>query len=186
MSLHSIGLTPLIEAIESGDGEWEEAEMRWIAYYRASGARLWNTTDGGDGLLNWGTPETRSAQSRKREAALTSEQRATREHRRQSSLTPEGRRAIAIRREANKTPEDRSARARHAALVLSSRQTPDQRRTQMENLLAKNALRTPEQHRDAAKKRLANMAPERRVAIANKTWATRRVNAAIQAQRAQG
>jgi hypothetical protein len=75
LSLHGIGLTPLIEAIESGSGEgWAAAERRWIAYYRAAGARLTNATDGGEGVVGWGTPEQRSGAAKKAIAAQTPEQ----------------------------------------------------------------------------------------------------------------
>lgn len=37
---------------ECGEPAWAEAERRWIAHYRALGARLTNSCDGGDGMLN--------------------------------------------------------------------------------------------------------------------------------------
>jgi len=92
-SLLSVGLTPLIEVVESGSGDgWEDAERRWIAFYRSRGARLWNTTDGGEGVPGWGTPEQRSAQ--KRFATVTAEQRSTSVRKGRENLTPEQRTAI--------------------------------------------------------------------------------------------
>ena len=77
MSLVSIGLTPIIEVIESGTGEgWGEAERKWIARYRAQGARLVNGTDGGDGVPGWGTPEQRSAIRKAVHAQRTPEERS--------------------------------------------------------------------------------------------------------------
>lgn len=57
-ALGSIGLSPTIEALEAIDGDWQAAERRWIAHYRALGADLCNHTDGGEGLTN-ASPETR-------------------------------------------------------------------------------------------------------------------------------
>ncbi len=46
-SLAECGLAPDLEIAESGVGDtWAEAERRWIAHYRANGARLVNVTDG--------------------------------------------------------------------------------------------------------------------------------------------
>lgn len=47
--LLSLGLRPIIEVIEFGDGDWQEAERRWIRHYRENGASLTNMTNGGDG-----------------------------------------------------------------------------------------------------------------------------------------
>ena len=66
LSLLAIGLRPAMEVIESGTGSgWGEAEQRWIAAFRAKGARLTNATDGGEGTVGYcPTPETRELQSR--------------------------------------------------------------------------------------------------------------------------
>jgi hypothetical protein len=50
-SLIAKGEKPVMKIIEtiSFDGDWEEAERRWIVFYREQGARLTNLTDGGDG-----------------------------------------------------------------------------------------------------------------------------------------
>ena len=47
-----LGTLPVIEAIETCDNDGSDSERRWIALYRSSGARLVNTTDGGEGCLN--------------------------------------------------------------------------------------------------------------------------------------
>ena len=51
LSLLDRGLEPEMLVIEEvpADGNRVEAERRWIAHYRAEGARLANLTDGGDG-----------------------------------------------------------------------------------------------------------------------------------------
>lgn len=54
-SLQSDPLLTVLEVIE--DGTADKAERRWIAYFRASGARLLNFTDGGEGAFSL-TPET--------------------------------------------------------------------------------------------------------------------------------
>ena len=79
-----------MDIIETGSGEgWVEAERRWIAFYRASGARLTNDTDGGDGAPGRGTPEVRSAIMKKANASRTSEQRTAAGKKAKASLTPE-------------------------------------------------------------------------------------------------
>lgn len=51
-SLLDVGSMPAAEAIETvpADGDWPEAEKRWIAHFRAEGADLVNSTDGGPGI----------------------------------------------------------------------------------------------------------------------------------------
>jgi hypothetical protein len=79
LSLVSIGLHPLLEIIESGSGDgWANAERRWIAFYRASGARLVNGTDGVEGAPGRGTPEQRSScsfESKREPVTRTAERR---------------------------------------------------------------------------------------------------------------
>lgn len=63
--LLALGLRPVYQIIEQGTGDWQEAEQRWIAYYRAQGARLTNMTDGGDGTPGlYPSQETRDKMSR--------------------------------------------------------------------------------------------------------------------------
>ncbi len=51
------GMRPELHIIESGFGEGgPEAEIRWIAHYRAAGARLTNLTDGGMGTNGYCPP----------------------------------------------------------------------------------------------------------------------------------
>lgn len=47
------GLRPKMIIVEGPTLEWEEAERRWIAHYRAQNARLTNLTDGGEGLTGY-------------------------------------------------------------------------------------------------------------------------------------
>ena len=51
-TIYENGLKPMIEIFEIvlANGDWVEAEKRWIAHWRMSGARLTNLTDGGEGL----------------------------------------------------------------------------------------------------------------------------------------
>lgn len=47
------GHKPEIHFIDQGQGDWQEAEKKWIAHYKAQGANLTNSTDGGEGMLGW-------------------------------------------------------------------------------------------------------------------------------------
>jgi hypothetical protein len=48
--LLALGLRPDISRVGfAWDDDWVEAEQRWVAHYRAAGARLTNLTDGGEG-----------------------------------------------------------------------------------------------------------------------------------------
>ncbi len=185
--LLSIGLHPILEVIESGAGEgWQDAERRWIVYYRQKGARLLNSTDGGEGVPGrapWGTPEERSATAAKREAAKTADQRSRTTAKARAVMTPERRRAAAkeywakIPREdrsarlkqawATMTPEALSARGKHAQASL----THEQRSV----IAKKRSARVPaEQRRAVALKREAAKTPEQRSASARKREANRR------------
>lgn len=48
-SLTSLGLRPIATVVESGCGDWQEAEKRWIAHHLSIGTKLTNMTIGGDG-----------------------------------------------------------------------------------------------------------------------------------------
>jgi len=51
--LCSQGLEPELRILEEAkEDNWEEAECKWIAYYRGQGIDLCNHTDGGDGVHN--------------------------------------------------------------------------------------------------------------------------------------
>lgn len=47
--LIAAGLEPWVAVLESGDGDWDEAEKFWIQKLRSEGANLTNQTEGGDG-----------------------------------------------------------------------------------------------------------------------------------------
>jgi len=53
VQLENEGLRPLYWVLESGTGNWAEAEQRWIAFYRAEDAQLTNLTDGGEGIVGY-------------------------------------------------------------------------------------------------------------------------------------
>lgn len=55
--LLALELRPILQILETNTGNWQEAEQRWIAYYRAAGARLTNLSDGGEGTPGVPMPE---------------------------------------------------------------------------------------------------------------------------------
>lgn len=48
-SLVAKGLEPIVDILETGTGDWEAAERRWIKELRAAGCRLTNIVEGGGG-----------------------------------------------------------------------------------------------------------------------------------------
>lgn len=94
-ALLDAGMRPLVRVLEEGQGEWKDAEVRWIALALDGGEDLPNATSGGDGLTGlsvdgrrrlseyrkalWADPESRAAlmasytpeRGRKISAALT-------------------------------------------------------------------------------------------------------------------
>lgn len=89
--LLAAGLEPEITVVQRCESlaELADAERAHIASARASGARLTNATDGGDGIGGWKhTPESRE----KIRAALTGKPKSA-EHRRNSGLAQRGRKA---------------------------------------------------------------------------------------------
>lgn len=80
LSLLDAGVAPDMAVIETvpGGGDRAGAERRWIAHYRAAGARLTNLTDGGEGAFGYQmTPEARAYISAHRKAyGITPETRA--------------------------------------------------------------------------------------------------------------
>jgi hypothetical protein len=56
------GLHPVVEILEINPVDWQHAERKWIAHFRALDADLCNHTDGGEGLHN-PTIETRAKMS---------------------------------------------------------------------------------------------------------------------------
>lgn len=80
--LRADGLRPQMIILEENPIDWAEAERRWIAHYRAAGARLTNLTDGGEGTLGYNPPaETRqrmseAAKRRPKESPEITEKRA--------------------------------------------------------------------------------------------------------------
>ena len=73
-SLIANGLKPVMDILESGSGDWAEAERRWIARFRAEG-NLINRTDGGDGVPGLeAKPESRLKMSLAAKARAMSEE----------------------------------------------------------------------------------------------------------------
>jgi hypothetical protein len=175
MSLLGSGLTPLIEVIESGDGAgYKDAERRWIAFYRANGARLVNGTDGGDGTPGWGTHEQRSEVAKKRDAKLSPAERSARSKKGAdlfiASRTPEQRSQWSEAQRAKTTPEQLSEWAKKAWAGM----TPEQR-TELRKKTAENIA--PEQFTAAGKKAYATKTAEQRAAFSRagnaKRWAAK-------------
>lgn len=52
-------LAPEVVILEMGTGDWERAEVKWIAHFRSTGCDLTNATAGGEGLHD-PSPETRA------------------------------------------------------------------------------------------------------------------------------
>ena len=206
LSLLSIGLSPVIEEVERGSGDgWPEAEQRWIAFYRAQGARLWNATEGGEGVIGeaarkyarerWAarTPEERSAIAQKIHANELPGQRAewmkkARETQTREQLSSNGKRGGALSC-LNQTAEQLSTRSSKANTTRWARMTPEERAEAIKTMHAPltwevrsaaakagKAKMSPEQRSAAVKKRAANMTPEQRSAIAQKAWRTKRQN----------
>lgn len=201
-SLLTIGLLPQMEALESGTGDgWQEAERRWIAFYRAKGAALVNGTEGGEGVVGWGTPEQlsmrgkraqagmsaeeRSANAKKRAAKIPPERRSAIAKRRQAALGDERRSEIATQREGRFTPEARQERSDMRRAQMLNR-TPEQREAMAEKWTAEqrsaaskrmHADRTPEQRCASIKNALdalAKLTPEQLSARAKTRWANKR------------
>jgi hypothetical protein len=153
LSLLSAGLAPVIEVIDSGSGDgWAEAEKRWIAFYRASGARLANGTEGGDGVVG-----------------LTAEKLSARAYKQWANRTPEQVRAMVAKIQVRKastatarrsvTFEQRSAGAR----ARWAKATADDR-LQWGKMM--NDPLSPEKRSAAGKKSRLNQTPEQRTALA--------------------
>jgi predicted GIY-YIG superfamily endonuclease len=138
LSLVSIGLEPLMEIIESGTGNgWDEAERRWIAHYRANGARLVNATEGGEGcpgrIVSAASREKQKVSQKNRIYTPSPETRAKQSavsKQRFAAMTPEERSAFtrknSLKRWAKKTPEERIAWGKfiHEALDAKREHTP--------------------------------------------------------------
>jgi hypothetical protein len=186
MSLVSIGLIPVIEVVECGAGDgWADAERRWIAYYRAAGARLVNGTDGGDGAPGRGTPEERRAIARLSYAnggsvmntSRTPEKRSADARRAvtmmNASLTAEQRSANSKKGDAKKTPEQRSKSGRASARSLNARLTPEERSASAKHA---TAHLTREDRARGIRKLNESMTPEERSAAAKRYQAAIKQN----------
>lgn len=59
-----LGLRPTLAIVESGTGNWAEAERRWITHYKTENCALTNLTEGGEGTPGYiPTAETRAKMS---------------------------------------------------------------------------------------------------------------------------
>jgi hypothetical protein len=69
-SLLKVGLQPNLVFIQTGIGDWAEAERGWVAFFRALGCDLTNSTDGGDGTIGY----THSVEAREKMAEASRQQ----------------------------------------------------------------------------------------------------------------
>jgi len=124
-SVIEAGHFPTMSILESGEGDWQAAEQKWIKTLRDAGCNLVNSTDGGDGVYN-PTPEVRAkigAASRVRRDSP--ETKAKKSAASKARWTPEYRAKWAeTRRKLWQTPEYRAKRAASLNAVLA---TPEHR-----------------------------------------------------------
>jgi predicted Fe-S protein YdhL (DUF1289 family) len=165
-SLLSIGLRPVIETVESGSGDgWAEAEKRWIARFKAAGARLTNATDGGDGTAGRVRTAEERAAAVERWARIAPEQRRAVVEpmikaltARWASLTAAERSALSKSWQAGADPEKRSRVARDRWFNLPE----DQRKAILVAARKSANNRTFEQFSASAKKSAQNSRPRTR------------------------
>lgn len=103
-TLERDGLAPRLRVIEEGDGDWVEAEMRWIASYRAAGARLTNLSDGGEGAIGHAPTDETRARMAEAQRALGGANRLGKTH------TNESKRAISEKKTGVPNPNGAAAR----------------------------------------------------------------------------
>ena len=111
-SLTSEGLEPKASVVEVGDeGDWEEAEKRWISHYRIQGYNLCNSTDGGEGASpgHVKSPETRRklsiAQTGKKASPEARAKMSAARKGRGPVLTPESYRKMALTKTGKRGPK---------------------------------------------------------------------------------
>lgn len=117
--LSTLGLEPSLLILETNSGDWASAERRWIAHYRAMGADLTNSTDGGEGVVGL----VFSSASRAKMAAAKRGRKHTAEHvekvamaLRGRSRPPEAMRAAQMARLGSKHTPDTIEKIREASL----------------------------------------------------------------------
>lgn len=115
-SLSDIGIAPEIRALEQLPGpDWEEAEKRWIRFYRESGAQLVNMTEGGGshkGRLPTDEVRKKISQAAKKQFQSEAARMAAAEYGRKTWKDPEtARRLLEARRASASDPVFRSRQA---------------------------------------------------------------------------
>lgn len=134
--LQSLGLKPTMEVLEWVKPEdWQEAEIRWIAYYKELGAKLCNLTKGGDGVLghqhNLATRERLREAAKRQWGSMTEEQKqAYRDFSKGRKQTSEEK-AKQIAAQTGKTYSDQW-RSNISKSLKGRRNTPEQMAKQME------------------------------------------------------
>lgn len=133
--LLSLGLTPTLVILEEVEYlDWQAAEQRWIAHFRAAGNRLTNGDDGGNGGLAM-SPTTRKKLSERRKAwwaRQTPEARraftqARAERSRGHPVSAETRRKISSAQIGRKAPVSQLRAQSAAQKRLWSRRSPQER-----------------------------------------------------------
>lgn len=120
----------------AGADDLNDAEVRWIAHYRAAGVRLTNLTDGGGGTSGW-VP---SAEWRRKVAAANTGK----------TMLPDTRRKLSL----SHTGWSPSEETRKKISALKMRQTPETRRKIAEAVRAHRAA-VPRGHSPETKRRIA-------------------------------
>lgn len=119
------GVEPLITVVDQGPGEadWEAAERHWIAWHRAQGSRLCNSTDGGEGA----TPGYKmSPEAKVRLSAANKGRKPSAETRAKMSTAKKGRKPVGVTLESY----------RKMALTKTGRQGPKQTPEQVAHRVA--------------------------------------------------
>ncbi len=171
--LQRMGLVPRMQVMQEVPETFgSEAEIYWIAYFRATGCRLTNSTDGGEGNSGWTMSDEQKAQ-------------VSRVHK-GKTISPEHR-AIVSKATTERWEQWRTngrylspeARANISAAQRGKRMSDESRRKQSQQ--RKGVPKSPE-HRAALAAHLkavwSNYTPEQRLALNAKAIAKREANRA--------
>lgn len=158
--LLAAGLRPEIRQIDTCGPDWAECERKWIAHYRAAGAKLTNRTDGGEGTPGAPISEENRRASSERQSRRMSDHRARAELSRKvsESWTEERRAEKAAETASRMTPEVREQKSK-------MQRSPEMLERQR---AAQAAYWTPERRAARAAQVKAAMTPERVAAHAEK------------------
>lgn len=177
-ALLSVGVEPSLVCLETGEGidTWQEAEKRWIAYYREQGCDLVNIKEGGNGSSDRRTSEeTRALISEKLRGRPVSEETRRRisEANKGKKRTPEVVEAQAAVLRGRKRDPD--AVARTADKVRGQKRTEEQRqRMSVAQRGKRMPPHSPERRAElAALLQSEEVQAKRREAVATEQWRQR-------------